>query len=75
MALPAGSAILIGGASVNKATITNVVIGTILFQGIVTMTPTVMNNMIHMDISEVLRMVVSNGMILYALTRKTEVTR
>ena len=75
MALPAVSAILIGGASVNKATITNVVIGTILFQGIVTMTPTVMNNMIHMDISEVLRMVVSNGMILYALTRKTEVTR
>ena len=75
MALPAVSAILIGGASVNKASITNVVIGTILFQGIVTMTPTVMNNMIHMDISEVLRMVVSNGMILYALTRKTEVTR
>ena len=75
MALPAVSAILIGGASVNKASITNVVIGTILFQGIVTMTPTVMNNMIHMDISEVLRMVVSNGMILYALTRKTEVSR
>ena len=72
MALPAVSAILIGGASVNKATITNVIIGTILFQGIVTMTPTVMNNAIHMDISEVLRMVVSNGMILYALTRKTE---
>ena len=75
MALPAVSAILIGGASVNKATITNVVIGTILYQGIVTMTPTVMNSMIHMDISEVLRMVVSNGMILYALTRKTEATR
>ena len=75
MALPAVSAILIGGASVNKASIMNVIIGTILFQGIVTMTPTVMNNMIHMDISEVLRMVVSNGMILYALTRKTEATR
>ena len=75
MALPAVSAILIGGASVNKASITNVVIGTILFQGIVTMTPTVMNNAIHMDISEVLRMVVSNGMILYALTRKTEASR
>ena len=72
MALPAVSAILIGGASVNKASIANVIIGTILFQGIVTMTPTVMNNAIHMDISEVLRMVVSNGMILYALTRKTE---
>ncbi len=46
MAMPAVSAILIGGASVNKASITNVIIGTILFQGIVTMTPTVMNNMV-----------------------------
>ena len=46
MALPAVSAILIGGATVNKATIMNVIVGTILFQGIVTMTPTVMNNMI-----------------------------
>ena len=75
MALPAVSAILIGGASVNKASVTNVIIGTILFQGIVTMTPTVMNSMIHMDISEVIRIIVSNGMILYALTRKTEATR
>ncbi len=72
MALPAVSAILIGGASVNKASIFNVVIGTFLFQGIVTMTPTVMNSMIHMDMSEVIRIIVSNGMILYALTRKTE---
>ena len=75
MALPAVSAILIGGATANKASITNVIIGTILFQGIVTMAPTVMNGMINLDISEVLRMVISNGMILYALTRKTEVTR
>ena len=72
MALPAVSAILIGGATVNKASIPNVIIGTFLFQGIVTMTPTVMNSLIHMDMSEVIRMVVSNGMILYALTRKTE---
>ena len=75
MALPAVSAILIGGASVNKASIMNVIVGTFLFQGIVTMTPTVMNNMIHMDMSEVIRMIASNGMILYALTRKTEVRR
>ncbi len=75
MALPAVSAILIGGATVNKASITNVIIGTFLFQGIVTMTPTVMNSMIHMDMSEVIRIIVSNGMILYALTRKSEVTK
>ena len=75
MALPAVSAILIGRATVNKASITNVIIGTVLFQGIVTMTPTVMNNMIHMDMSEVIRIIVSQGMILYALTRKTEVAK
>jgi len=75
MALPAVSAILIGGASVNKATITNVVVGTFLFQGILTMTPSVMNSLIHTDMSEVIRIVVSNGMILYALTRKSEATR
>ena len=67
MALPAVSAILIGGASVNKATIMNVILGTFLFQGIVTMTPT--------DMSEVIRVIASNGMILYALTRRSEVTR
>lgn len=72
MAMPAVAAILIGGASVNKASITNVIIGTFLYQGIVTMTPTVMNAMIRMDMSEVIRIIVSNGMILYALTRKTE---
>lgn len=72
LTLPTVSAILIGGASVNKASIPNVIIGTILFQGMVTMTPTVMNAMVHMDMSEVLRVIVSQGMILYALTRKTE---
>jgi simple sugar transport system permease protein len=75
LTLPTVSAILIGGATINKASIPNVIIGTLLFQGIVTMTPTVMNSMIHMDMSEVIRIVVSNGMILYALTRKTEGSR
>lgn len=75
MALPAVSALLIGGASINKASIGNVIIGTFLFQGILTMTPTVMNSLIRMDMSEVIRIIVSNGMILYALTRKTEASR
>ena len=70
MALPAVASILLGGASVNKATILNVVVGTFLFQGILTMTPTVFNSMFQTDMSEVIRLIVSNGMILYALTRK-----
>lgn len=75
MTMPTVAAILIGGALVNKASIANVIIGTILFQGMVTMTPTVMNALVHMDMSEVIRVIVSQGMILYALTRKTEGTK
>jgi simple sugar transport system permease protein len=73
MAFPAVSAVLIGGASVHKATIINVIVGTILFQGILTMTPSVINSMIQTDMSEVIRIIVSNGMILYALTRVLKV--
>jgi simple sugar transport system permease protein len=71
MAFPAVAAILIGGASVNKASIANVIVGTLLFQGILTMTPSVINSVIQTDMSEVIRIVVSNGMIIYALTRKS----
>lgn len=67
---PSVAAILLGGASVNKATIPNVIIGTLLFQGILTMTPSVINSAINIDVSEIIRIVVSNGMIVYALTRK-----
>ncbi|MGL4393528.1 MAG: ABC transporter permease subunit [Fusobacteriaceae bacterium] len=70
MAFPAIAAILIGGATTKKVTILNVIIGTFLFQGILTMTPTVINGILKTDMSETLRIIVSNGMILYALTRK-----
>jgi len=73
MAFPAVAAILLGGASVHKATILNVIIGTVLFQGIVTMTPSVINSAAQTDVSEVIRLIASNGMILYALTRKLKV--
>jgi simple sugar transport system permease protein len=67
---PSVAAILLGGASVNKATIMNVIIGTFLFQGILTMTPSVINSAISIDVSETIRLIVTNGMIVYALTRK-----
>jgi len=76
MAFPAVAAILLGGASVRKASIWNVLIGTFLFQGILTMTPLVFNNLfLKTDMSEVIRIIVSNGMIIYALTRKVQVKR
>jgi simple sugar transport system permease protein len=70
MPLAAVAAILIGGASVNKANLVNVVVGAFLFQGLLTMTPSVINSALQTDMSEVLRIIISNGMILYALTRK-----
>jgi len=75
MAFPAVAAVLLGGASVNKATILNVVVGTFLFQSILTMTPSVINSVLQTDMSEVIRILISNGMIIYALTRKTRVTK
>jgi simple sugar transport system permease protein len=75
MAFPAVAAVLLGGASVNKASILNVVVGTFLFQSILTMTPSVINNVLRTDMSEVIRILISNGMIIYALTRKTKVTK
>jgi len=70
MAFPTIAALLIGGASIGNASIKNVIIGTFLFQGILTMTPSVVNNIIKSDMSEAIRMIVSNGMIVYALTRR-----
>ncbi|MDR2786204.1 MAG: ABC transporter permease [Treponema sp.] len=72
MAFPAVAAILLGGASINKASILNVVVGTFLFQSILTMTPAVINSVLKTDMSEVIRILISNGMIIYALTRKTQ---
>lgn len=64
------AAILIGGALVNKASIKNVIIGGFLSFGILYMAPVVINSTIKLDIADVVRLLVSNGMILYALTRK-----
>jgi simple sugar transport system permease protein len=75
MAFPAVAAILLGGASVNKASILNVVVGTFLFQSILAMTPSVINSVLKTDMSEVIRILISNGMIIYALTRRTKVSK
>jgi simple sugar transport system permease protein len=75
MPFAAVAAILIGGASVNKASMLNVILGAFLFQGLLTMTPSVINSAVHTDISEVVRLIVSNGIIIYALTRKTKVAK
>ncbi len=74
-AFPSVAAVLLGGASVKKASITNVIAGTFLYQALLTLTPAVMNTLIELDISDVIRIIVSNGLIIYALTRKGETAR
>ncbi|MBC7083030.1 MAG: ABC transporter permease [Firmicutes bacterium] len=71
MAFPAVASILIGGARLQRATISNVIVGTVLFQTLLTIALPVTSRVIQGDISEVARLIISNGMILYALTRAT----
>ena len=69
MAFPAIACILIGGATVTRATITNVLVGTFLCPSILTVALPVTSQVIEGDISETARLIIQNGMILYALTR------
>ena len=70
MAFPAVAGILIGGASVRRARIMHVLIGAMLFQGLMATTMPVTNTLLAgTDLSETVRMIVQNGVILYALTQ------
>lgn len=70
MAFPAVAAVLLGGASTSRATVFNAVAGVTLFQTLLTISLPVTQSVIGGDISEVAKLIISNGMILYALTRK-----
>ncbi len=70
VALPATAAILIGGASLSKAKIIHVIIGTFLFQGLLVVAMPVINIISEGSMAEIIRIIISNGIILYALTRK-----
>ena len=64
------AAILIGGATTGKAKISHVIIGTFLFQGLLMFTPPVYNTLLAgTDISDTMRQIIQNGVILYALTK------
>ena len=70
MGFVAASAILIGGASTSRCKISHVLIGTFLFQGVLTLGMPVANVLVPgSTISETLRILISNGIILYALTK------
>ena len=70
MAFPAVAAILIGGATAFRARVSHAIIGVILFQGLLAVALSVANELApEGNISETIRMVVQNGVILYALTQ------
>ncbi len=70
MAFPAVAAVLIGGATVQQAKVSHVIIGVLLFQGLLTVSLPVLNVIApESNLSEIIRMVVTNGIILYALTK------
>ena len=66
----ASSAILIGGASVSKAKVSHVLIGVFLFEGVLVFGQQIANSVVAGGgLSEVMRIMISNGIILYALTQ------
>jgi simple sugar transport system permease protein len=70
MAFPAVAAVLVGGASASRSKVMHVIIGTLLFQGLMTNGPPVFSKMLGgADITEAVRMTIQNGIILYALTQ------
>jgi simple sugar transport system permease protein len=69
VAMPAVASILIGGSSLKKTKIIHVVIGTFLFQSLLVVALPVINIMSEGSMSEIIRIIISNGIILYALTR------
>lgn len=70
MAFPAIAAVLIGGATPSRISIFNVVLGTVMFQSLLTIATPVASSLIpEGNLSEVVRTIVSNGIILYALSR------
>ena len=70
MAFSAVASILIGGATARRSKIAHVIIGTLIFQGLLTNTPPVLGRTFPgTDLTEIMRMVVQNGIILYALAQ------
>jgi simple sugar transport system permease protein len=67
MAFPAAAAILIGGYSGRQVTIVHVLLGTLIMQTMMVFSTPVANEILVPELAEVLRLIVTNGVILYAL--------
>jgi len=77
MAFPAVAALLLGGASLKRATVAQAIVGTLLFQSLLTTSLPTVNDLIQSspnrealaNLPEIARLIIQNGVILYALTR------
>lgn len=67
MAFPAVSAVLVGGSTGKKTFVLQAVIGTYLFQSMYILSSPLSNAILIPEMSEVLRMMITNFIILYAL--------
>jgi len=64
------ASVLIGGATVKRATVFDVLLGAFLFNGILTVALPLANELVDAPgLPEMIRMVLTNGIILFALTR------
>lgn len=70
MPFQAVAAILIGGASIKKAKVSHAILGVFLFQGLLALGLPVANLLApEGNLSEIIRIIVQNGIILFALTQ------
>lgn len=67
MAFPAASAILVGGSMGSKTSIPQAIIGTFLFQSVYVYTGPIANTLLLPELAEIVRVIIVNGIILYAL--------
>ena len=76
LAFQAVASILVGGATAQRAKIFHVLIGTLIFQGLLTNALPVLTTMFQVgDLTEIMRLILQNGIILFALTRVKGVLR
>jgi len=71
MAFPAAAAILMGGFQGGRVTIAHVMAGAFVFNAILVFSTPVANELLVPELAEILRTIVTNGVILYALLAGT----
>lgn len=75
MAFPAASAILVGGCAGKKTSIFHVVIGTYLYQTTYLISGPIANALLVPEVAEIFRLMITNGVILYALLHEGNIDR